>query len=181
VVQTDAALNPGSSGGPLLDSSGRVIGVNTAILTTSGGNAGVGMSIPIDSVKLSVEQIIAHGHVVRPSLGVRMAPDHFVQHRLGLSGVLVFELQPGGGAERAGLRGTTRSRAGHLQLGDVIVRVNSKDVKNSLDLYKAMEDAQVGDSVELELLTLEEDGRGLRETGRRKAKVQVGGLASSKL
>src|SRR6185503_15906552 len=72
VIQTDAAINPGNSGGPLLDSDGRLIGVNTAIYSPSGSNAGLGFAIPVDTVKRTVEQIIAHGKVVPPSLGIVM-------------------------------------------------------------------------------------------------------------
>lgn len=108
-----------------------------------------------------------------------MAPDHFVKHRLGIDGVLIFEVQPKSGADAAGLRGTSRSRSGHLLLGDVIVAVEGKPVKTSLDLFKAMEGARIGDKLELELLELDDaDGLGLRERGRRKARVQVGGLAA---
>mmetsp|Transcript_36760 Transcript_36760/g.91583 ORF Transcript_36760/g.91583 Transcript_36760/m.91583 type:complete len:387 (-) Transcript_36760:206-1366(-) len=178
-IQTDAALNPGSSGGPLLDSSGRVIGVNTAIMTTSGSSAGVGMSIPVDAVRLAVDQIIARGFVLHPSIGVRMAPDHFVQHQLGVRGVLVVEVQPGSGADHAGLRRTSHLRNGRIVLGDLIVTLNGKEVKNSLDLFKAMDGAQIGDAVELELATLADDGAGkLREKSRRKATVKINGLAS---
>ncbi|KAG8464992.1 hypothetical protein KFE25_012355 [Diacronema lutheri] len=178
-IQTDAALNPGSSGGPLLDSSGRVIGVNVAILTMSGSSAGVGISMPIDAVRQSVDQIISRGHVLRPSLGVRMAPDDYVQRRLGVAGVLVFEVQPRSGADVAGMRGTSRTRSGELKLGDLIVRAGGKDVKTSLDLFKAMEAVQVGDSVELEVVELDDsDGLGLREKGRRKLSVKAGGLAA---
>lgn len=178
-IQTDAALNPGSSGGPLLNSAGEVIGLNTAIYSTSGASAGIGMSIPIDAVRISVQQIISHGHVVRPSLGVRMAPDHFTHHRIGVDGVLVFEVQPGSGAAHAGVRGTKRARNGALELGDVIVSLNKRTVKSSLDLFKAMEAAEVGDSVELELLSLADaDGYGLREAGRRVVRVKVAGATS---
>ncbi|KAJ1620377.1 trypsin-like cysteine/serine peptidase domain-containing protein, partial [Pavlovales sp. CCMP2436] len=139
------------------DSSGRVIGVNVAILTTSGSSAGVGMSIPVDAVRLTVEQILTRGHVLRPSIGVRMAPDHFVQHQLGVSsGVLIFEIQTGSGADQAGLRGTTRSAH-----------------------WQTMEGIKINDAVELELATLEDDVAGkLREKSRRKVTIKVSGSAS---
>ena len=73
VIQTDAAINPGNSGGPLLDSAGRLIGVNTAIVSPSGGYAGVGFAIPVDTVNWVVPQLIAHGRVKRPTMGVELA------------------------------------------------------------------------------------------------------------
>ena len=75
----DAAINPGSSGGPLLDSVGEVIGVNTAIYSPSGASSGVGFAIPSDVVRSSVEQIIKYGKVVRPVIGISFAPDQSVE------------------------------------------------------------------------------------------------------
>ncbi len=75
----DAAINPGSSGGPLLDSVGEVIGVNTAIYSPSGASSGVGFAIPSDVVRSSVEQIIKFGKVVRPVIGISFAPDQSVE------------------------------------------------------------------------------------------------------
>src|SRR5688572_4674989 len=118
VIQTDAAINPGNSGGPLLDSAGRLIGVNTAIYG-AGTYTGVGFAVPVDTVNRVVPQLIAHGKVVRPGLGVSIARDSLAQ-RLGLQGVLVIEVSPEGGAAQAGLRPTRRDASGRLVLGDVI-------------------------------------------------------------
>ena len=74
VIQTDAAINPGNSGGPLLDSAGRLIGVNSSIFSPSGAFAGIGFAIPVDEVNRIVTQLIRHGTIVRPSLGVSLAP-----------------------------------------------------------------------------------------------------------
>jgi 2-alkenal reductase len=71
---TDAAVNPGNSGGPLLDSSGRVVGVNTAIISPSGSNAGIGFAIPVDIVNRIVPQIIRDGHVPTPGIGIQALP-----------------------------------------------------------------------------------------------------------
>src|SRR5690606_3836883 len=70
VIQTDAAINPGNSGGPLLDSSGRLIGINTAIYSPSGASAGIGFAVPVDTVERIVPQLIEHGRVIRPGLGI---------------------------------------------------------------------------------------------------------------
>ena len=73
VIQTDAAINPGNSGGPLLDSAGRLIGVNTAIFSPSGSNAGIGFAVPVDTVNRVAPQLIRHGRVIRPGLGIHVA------------------------------------------------------------------------------------------------------------
>ena len=108
VIQTDAAINPGNSGGPLLDSAGRLIGVNTVILSPSGAFAGIGFAIPVDEVNRIVTELIRHGSIVRPSLGVSLAPDQLTE-RLGLDGVLVMQVDPDGPAALAGLRPTRRT------------------------------------------------------------------------
>ncbi|MCY2972514.1 MAG: trypsin-like peptidase domain-containing protein, partial [Planctomycetota bacterium] len=76
VIQSDAAINPGNSGGPLLDSAGLLIGVNTAIYSTSGVSAGIGFAIPVDEVNRVVPELIKHGKVTKPGLGVTLAPDN---------------------------------------------------------------------------------------------------------
>ncbi len=105
VIQTDAAINPGNSGGPLLDSASRLIGVNTAIYSPSGSSAGIWFAVPVDTVNRVVPQLLRHGRVVRPGLGVRMAEDVSTQG-LGVSGVLVLDVPPGSAGATAGLRGT---------------------------------------------------------------------------
>src|SRR5438132_1613205 len=83
VIQTDAAINPGNSGGPLLDSWRRLIGVNAAIYSPSGAYAGIGFAIPVDTVQRIVPQLIEHGQVTRPGLGIQVGPDQIAE-RLGL-------------------------------------------------------------------------------------------------
>ncbi|RZA05367.1 MAG: trypsin-like serine protease, partial [Moraxellaceae bacterium] len=77
VIQTDAAINPGNSGGPLLNSQGQLIGVNTMIYSPSGASAGIGFAIPVDTVKDVVPQLIAHGRIIRPVIGIEVAPDQW--------------------------------------------------------------------------------------------------------
>jgi S1-C subfamily serine protease len=155
VIQTDAAINPGNSGGPLLDSSGRLIGVSTAIFSPSGAYAGIGFAIPVDTVAWVVPDLIAHGKVVRPALGVQVASAQ-VAERLGVNGALILALAKNGPAERAGLRPTRRDRNGQTQLGDVIVALGGYPVRNSGDLFLALERFDAGDEVEIEL---KRDGR----------------------
>lgn len=146
VIQTDAAINPGNSGGPLLDSAGRLIGINTAIYSPSGTYAGVGFAVPVDTVQRSVVQLIRNGKVARPGLGVTIFPDQ-VPERMGLNGVLIARVLTSGSADQAGLRSTTQN-----QIGDVITKFNGKPIRNSDDLYDALDQASVGDTVSLTIL-----------------------------
>jgi S1-C subfamily serine protease len=153
-IQTDAAINPGNSGGPLLDSSGRLIGVNAAIYSPSGANSGIGFAVPVDAVSAIVPQLILHGKLVRPGFGISIADDA-VARQAGLEGVLVLDLARGGAAAQAGLRPTRRDRYGRITLGDLIVAVDGQAVRDSQDLYKAIEDKPVGQSVSV---TVRRDG-----------------------
>ena len=150
VIQTDAAINPGNSGGPLLDSAGRLIGVNTAIFSPSGSNAGIGFAVPVDTVNRVVPELIRHGRVIRPGLGIHVA-DRGTAERFGVRGVLILRVQKGSAAEGAGLRGTGRNRGGRLVLGDVIVGVGEKSVSSLDDLLDALDAHKVGDVVEVHL------------------------------
>ena len=151
VIQTDAAINPGNSGGPLLDSAGRLIGVNTAIFSPSGSNAGIGFAVPVDTVNRVAPQLIRHGRVIRPGLGIHVA-DRGTAERFGIRGVLIIRVQKGSAAEGAGLRGTGRNRGGRLVLGDVIVGVGEKSVSSLDDLLDALDAHKVGEVVEVHLM-----------------------------
>lgn len=147
VIQTDAAINPGNSGGPLLDSAGRLIGVNTQIASPSGASAGIGFAIPVDTVNRIVPELIRHGQVQRPMLGVVIWPDS-VARELGVRGVLLRETQPGSSAERAGLRGTEFDDMGRpRRLGDLILQIDDRKVYNSDELLDALVQYNVGDEV----------------------------------
>jgi S1-C subfamily serine protease len=148
VIQTDAAINPGNSGGPLLDSSGRLIGVNTAIYSPSGAYAGIGFSIPVDTVKWVVPELITHHKLRRPSLGLELATPQ-VGRRLGVDGALVLAVQPGGAAERAGILPTRRTRGGDIELGDVIVALEDTEIRSNNDVTLALERRTPGEEVEL--------------------------------
>jgi S1-C subfamily serine protease len=148
VIQTDAAINPGNSGGPLLDSAGRLIGANSSILSPSGAFAGIGFAIPADEVNRIVTQLIRHGTIVRPSLGVVLAPDQLTQ-RLGIDGALLMRVEPGGPAADAGLRPTRRDLTGDILLGDVIVAVDEQPIGGIEDYFSALEEHEPGDEVTL--------------------------------
>lgn len=150
-IQTDAAINPGNSGGPLLDSAGRLIGVNTAIYSPSGASAGIGFAIPVDEVNRIVPRLIRDGRMVRPSLGVSAAPESW-SRSLGLPpGVALVRLQPGGPAQKAGLRVFSRNREGGIVAGDVITAIDGEPVRNLDDMLTVLERLQPGDKATLTL------------------------------
>ena len=151
VIQTDAAINPGNSGGPLLDSSGRLIGVNTAIYSPSGGSSGIGFAIPEHDVAWVVPDLIRYGRVQRPSLGVQPLPESYAQ-RLGLEGVVIYRVDRGSGADRAGLQGLRRAGFGRLALGDVILSIDGQKVASGGDLLVALEGKKTGDTVRVGVL-----------------------------
>jgi serine protease Do len=141
-IQTDAPINPGNSGGPLVDVDGNVVGINTFILSESGGNEGLGFAIPSNVVKNVYEQLRAEGHVHRGEIGVfvrSITPDLLEALKLPTSrGVLLEDISPDSPAEKAGLK-----------IGDVVTSVGGKPVTNvrqfSLDLleYKIGQSAQI--------------------------------------
>jgi S1-C subfamily serine protease len=152
VIQTDAAINPGNSGGPLLDSAGRLIGINTQIASPSGRNVGIGFAVPVDIVNKVVPQIIKHGRVIRPYMGVHLFDDSIMQRLhfervLPREGVLIRDIVEGNAADAAGLVGTRRSRNGDLLLGDLIIGLGDFDVSSNNDLLSALEEHEVGDTV----------------------------------
>jgi S1-C subfamily serine protease len=158
VIQTDASINPGNSGGPLLDSSGRLIGINTAIYSPSGANAGIGFAVPVDTVNLIVPQLIKHGKVVRPGLGINPLNDT-VAMRNGIDGVAIVQVSPGSAADKAGITGATPSGTGTIQINDVIVSMDGAEIHHLNDLFKALDNHKVGDTVDVTL-----DRRGDRRT-----------------
>jgi 2-alkenal reductase len=145
VIQTDAAVNPGNSGGPLLDSAGRLIGVNTAIFSPSGANVGVGFAIPVDVVNRVVPQLIRDGRVPTPGIGIVAASEE-VSTRLGAEGIVIVRTVEGSPAAEAGLRGVDPDTG---ELGDIITAVNGKEVRRLVDLTDELEKTGVGKTVEL--------------------------------
>jgi S1-C subfamily serine protease len=154
LIQTDAAINPGNSGGPLLDSAGRVIGMSTAIYSPSGASAGIGFAVPIDTINRVVTALIEHGKYTSPSLGIATDDDvnDALSERLGVEGVFVLKVKPGGPAARAGLRGAQLKRRGYVVPGDVIVSVNGKAVTSVSRLEARLDDYRVGEKVSLGVL-----------------------------
>lgn len=159
-IQTDAAINRGNSGGPLMNSHGEVIGINSAIVSPSGTNAGIGFAIPINTAKRVAAELITQGHVSRAVLGIEgraIWPD--LAEALSLpvqQGLLVERVVTGGPAAKAGIRGGNRSVLAGLQElrigGDVLIAINGKTVTNQNDLNLMLNRSQPGDKVTLTIL-----------------------------
>ena len=149
VIQTDATINPGNSGGPLLDSSGRLIGINTAIYSNTGQSAGIGFAVPVDTVNQIVPQLLKHGKVVRPGLGISIANDQQAE-RIGIDGVIVYQLVPRGAAAAAGIQGVTIDPdSGGAVPQDVIVGIDNVVIHKQNDLFKALDAHKVGDQIDV--------------------------------
>ena len=151
LIQTDASINPGNSGGPLLDSAGLLIGVNTAIVSPSGGSAGIGFAIPIDDVNQTVTQLI--GKEPKPSLGVHIAGNQVLPGK----GALILAVEPDGPAAKAGLRPTTSDRSGNIVLGDIITAIDDTKIRSPQELGKALAKCRVGQEVKVTIVRDDEE------------------------
>jgi serine protease Do len=141
MIQTDAAINPGNSGGALVDAAGEVIGVNSSIYSPSGGSVGLGFAIPINRASRVADDLLTHGVVRRPWIGVK--PSVGSNRTLGkapMSGVNVAAVTPGSPAATAGIRS-----------GDVIVRAASRPIRNAYDWEAELLELRVGDNVPITL------------------------------
>ena len=150
LIQTDAAINPGSSGGPLLDSAGELVGMNTALASPSGAFAGIGFAVPVDAVRDSVSRILGAIPAQGASIGVRTAADAWLE-ALGLTGALLLDVAPGGPADRAGLRATRTISAGLLELGDLIVAIDGAEISSADELARAIARRTPGERVSVKV------------------------------
>ncbi|MEW6087216.1 MAG: Do family serine endopeptidase [bacterium] len=145
LIQTDAAINPGNSGGPLVNILGEVIGINTAIFSTSGGSEGIGFAIPINTAKRIKDDLLLHGRVIRPMIGIRLQSiDKKWAKYYNLKeekGVLVTGIVPSSPAEKAGIK-----------KGDIILKLNGIDIESANDIVEKVQNKRVGDKVVLEVL-----------------------------
>ncbi len=144
-IQTDASINPGNSGGALVNLKGELIGINTAILSRSGGNIGIGFAIPIHMVRQVTEQLIEHGQVQRGQLGVRaQALTRKLAKAFGMErtdGVVVTEIVEGSPAQRAG-----------ILPGDILLRIDDTEIQTVQDMRNVLGLLRAGREVEIELL-----------------------------
>jgi S1-C subfamily serine protease len=155
MIQTDASINPGNSGGPLLNSAGELIGMNTVIISPSGGSSGVGFAIPVDTIAKIVPQIIQFGKVTRPGLGLSLLADRYAR-QTRVEGAVIYEVPEDSEAYRKGLRGLTRDRYGRRYVRDVIIGIDATPIKSYDDLYNTLDGYRIGDTV---TLTVERDGK----------------------
>jgi len=146
LIQTDAPINPGNSGGPLINLEGEVIGINTAIIPYG---QGIGFAVPINTAKEIVDELITHGRVIRPWLGIYylcITPQ--IEERFNLavdSGCYIAQVVPGSPADTAGIKE-----------GDVIVKVNDQDMKAGEDLRQIMKTKKIGEEVTFLILRQDE-------------------------
>jgi len=161
IIQIDAAVNPGNSGGPLLDSHGRMIGINTAIYSATGQSSGVGFAIPVNLAKRVIPQLIRHGRVIRPEIGISRVYETE-------NGLLVAQLVPGGPAEKAGIRGpqVLRERRGPFVVertdrtaADTITHVDGEKISTVDDFLGDIESRNPGDTITLTVLR---DGKSIQ-------------------
>jgi len=174
-IQTDAAINPGNSGGPLINLDGKVVGINTAIVSRTGGNIGIGLAIPINMAKFVFDQLVESGQVVRGFLGVRIQDlDPELAESFGLDkdthGVLIPEVTPDSAADKAGLK-----------QGDIIVEFQDKPVEKASDLLNRVASLKPGTKVKIVVVR-----NGERETlyatlGQRKPSVVASDQPSDQL
>jgi S1-C subfamily serine protease len=171
LIQLDATLNQGNSGGPLLNTRGQQIGMNTAIISSDGDSAGVGFAIPASTIQRVVPQLLQHGKVIRASIGISRVYESD-------QGLLIVSTVTGGPAERAGLKGFQLikqvGRQGAFQVeqvyydlstADLILAVNGRPVKSADHLLSLIESQRPGDIVQL---TIQREGR------RQSVQVQLG-------
>ncbi|HEX5408870.1 MAG TPA: trypsin-like peptidase domain-containing protein [Gemmatimonadaceae bacterium] len=141
MIQTDAAINPGNSGGPLVDAVGEVIGVNSSIYTPSGGSVGIGFAIPINRVKRVAEDLLEHGTIRRPWLGIKeVLPTGDNARQVLSAGVIIHSVVPGSPADKAGLRA-----------GDQLLKAGERTLRNPFDWEAEMLELRVGQPVQLQV------------------------------
>jgi serine protease DegQ len=166
-IQTDASINPGNSGGALVTLDGRLVGINTAIIAPSGGNVGIGFSVPANMANAVVDQLIEFGEVQRGQLGIRIqdfTPD--LAEALGIeagAGAVITQVEPDSAAEAAG-----------FQPGDLIVSVDGRSIAGSADLRSQIGLKRLGRDIEIGIIR---DGKTLTLTATLRKGAQLGAKA----
>ncbi|MEE9615142.1 MAG: trypsin-like peptidase domain-containing protein [Thermodesulfobacteriota bacterium] len=156
IIQTDAAINPGSSGGPLLDNDGKVVGVNTAIFSPVEGSVGIGFAIPVDTIKQIVPELVEKGYVARPWLGISGQDiDTTFAKVLGLPspGVLIADVFKDSPAAGVGLKGSTGyTRLGNILVavgGDLITAINGTTLNSMDEMGQILNNLAIGETVSI--------------------------------
>jgi putative serine protease PepD len=155
IIQTDAAINPGNSGGPLLDSDGEIIGINSAIISPSGGNVGIGFAIPVNTAKKVVPALIAKGYVSYAWIGasiLSLTPEVAKYLKIKVErGAMISEVARGGPADKAGLKGGNRRvQVGNTIVivgGDIVLKADQRDVKTNDELIRYIREKKPGDTI----------------------------------
>lgn len=157
IIQTDAAINPGNSGGPLLNSQGEIVGINSAIISPSGGSVGIGFAIPVNTAKRVIPELISKGYVTYPWIGATIQPlTPEIAKYLKLKverGAIIAEVVRGGPADKAGLKGGgERVQVGNIIAivgGDIIVKADQQEVKTADELIRYIREKKPGDTITL--------------------------------
>jgi serine protease Do len=150
LIQTNAAINPGNSGGPLINLRGEVVGINTAIISRSGGSQGIGFAIPSNTVRMALESLLKQGRIIRGYLGIQSRPASPNQPATDEEGVVIDDVVPGSPAADA-----------RLQKGDVIRKFDGRDVKNLVQLRSLVSQVDLNKKVDLEVMR---DGKPVKVT-----------------
>ena len=150
LLQTNAAINPGNSGGPLINLRGEIVGINTVIISRSGGSQGIGFAIPSNSVRTALESLLKQGRIIRGYLGVYAQPGLANQNKVSTDGVVITEVAPNSPAADA-----------QLQRGDIIRKFDGHEVKSFLQLRTYVSQVELNKKVELEVFR---DGKPIKVT-----------------
>ncbi len=159
VIQTDAAINPGNSGGPLLNSEGEIVGINSAIISPTGGNVGIGFAIPVNTAKKVIPELISKGYVTYPYIGATiqsLIPEMAKYLKLKIErGAMISEVVKGGPADKAGLKGgDQRVQVGNMILlvgGDIVVKADQREVKTNDEFIQIIREKKPGDTILLKI------------------------------
>lgn len=152
MIQTDAAINQGNSGGPLINSRGEVIGMNTMIFSTSGSSSGLGFAVPVDTINRNVPQIIKYGKVIRPAIGVGILDERKKESLSVEKGAVITYIVPRGAASKAGLKGMMKDEYGRIFLGDIILEISGVPVNSLDDVFHQLDKYKVGQVITITYL-----------------------------
>ena len=157
IIQTDAAINPGNSGGPLLNSEGEIIGINSAIISPSGGSVGIGFAIPVNIAKRVIPELIAKGYVTYPYIGATIQPllpeiAKYLKLKVD-RGAMIAKVEKGGPADKAGLKGGSQNvQVGNMIVvvgGDIVVKADQHEVRSNDELIRYIREKKPGDTIVL--------------------------------